>query len=86
MAFDSLPLPLEKWQQIASALKLSPRQQRIVELILANFCDKQILAKLGGRQPTLRTQLKRVFARAGVEDRQGLVILILRMSHEPRHP
>jgi DNA-binding CsgD family transcriptional regulator len=76
-----LPLPPDKWNRIAESLKLSPRQKRIAELILRNQCDKQIVSALGGKLPTLRTQLKRIFHRTGVADRKELVLLICRMSH-----
>ncbi len=76
-----LPLPLKLWNQIAKALKLSPQQKRIVELILRNACDKQIAVLLGIRKPTVRTHLDRVFRRLQVEDRGELILLIFRMSH-----
>lgn len=77
-----LPLPTSQWDRIAKALRLSPRQKQIAELILQNHCDKQIVATLGSRMGTVRTQIHRIFDRTGVTDRQELVLLICRMSHE----
>lgn len=76
-----LPLPPEKWQEIAQALKLSKRHKKIVELILRNRCDKQIAATLGISESTVRTHLDRIFRRLGVDGRQGIVLIVFRMSH-----
>jgi DNA-binding CsgD family transcriptional regulator len=81
-----LPLPQDKWQQIVSQLKLSPKQMRVVELILRNRCDKQIETELGLPHATLRTHLERTFHKAKVCDRRELVILIFAMSHGLRPP
>lgn len=77
-----LPLPPDKWNRIAKALKFSPRQKQIAELILCHCCDKQIVAETGLGLPTVRTYLSRMFTRTGVTDRHELVLLVLRMSHE----
>jgi DNA-binding NarL/FixJ family response regulator len=80
-----LPLPAEKWQQLTERLKLPPQQVRIVELILRNYCDKQIAAALGLKVPTVRTYLHRVFERMGVDDRLGLVLRLFALSHRTDH-
>jgi DNA-binding NarL/FixJ family response regulator len=79
---NPLPLPARKWNRIAKSLRLSPRQKQIAELILQNRCDKQIVAALGSRMGTVRTQIQRMFDRTGVADRHELVLLICRMSHD----
>ena len=76
-----LPLSIDQWHQIAAALKLSPQQKRIVELVLQNRCDKQIAAALQLRPSTVRTYLTRIFGRAGVSDRHELVLKLFAMSH-----
>jgi DNA-binding NarL/FixJ family response regulator len=78
---DNLPLPPEKWRQITDALRLPPQQIRIVELILRNFCDKQIAAAMGLKVPTIRTYLTRIFHHMGVSDRIELVLRVCAMSH-----
>jgi DNA-binding CsgD family transcriptional regulator len=80
---DDPPFPLseERWGTIAAALKLSPRQKEIVELILRNQSDKQIALAVGIKQGTLRTQMERIFDRTGTASRLSLVLLILRISH-----
>jgi DNA-binding NarL/FixJ family response regulator len=76
-----LPIPTGKWIQLVAMLQLSPQQIRIVELILRNCRDKQIAAELQLKVPTVRTHLRRIFDRLGVEDRMELVLLIFAASH-----
>jgi DNA-binding NarL/FixJ family response regulator len=77
-----LPLPPEKWNELIATLKLSPQQTRIVELILRNYCDKQIAAELQLKVPTVRTHLSRIFTRLKIEDRGGLVLMLFAASHQ----
>lgn len=79
-----LPLPREKWEQIAAELKLSPMHRKIVELILHNRCDKQIEADTGISHSTLRTHLSRIFQRLHVQDRLDLILLLFALSHNIR--
>ena len=79
-----LPLPPEKWNQLGQALRLSPQQKRIVELILRNRCDKQIAADMGLGHSTLRTYITRIFHRTGVSDRVELILLVFALSHDIR--
>jgi DNA-binding CsgD family transcriptional regulator len=76
-----LPLPPDKWQEIAKQLGLSPRQIDVVELILRNQCGKQIEDALGMRHGTYRTQIERIFEKADVADQQELVVLLCALSH-----
>lgn len=69
-----LPFANDEWHVIVDRLKFSPRQARIAELILRGRRDKDIAAALGLRLPTVRTYLQRMYLRAGVKDRVGLVI------------
>jgi DNA-binding NarL/FixJ family response regulator len=81
-----LPLSPEKWQQLMQMLQLPPQQIRIVELILRNYCDKQIAAALGLKVPTVRTYLHRIFERLSVGDRLELVLRLFALSHRTDHP
>jgi len=83
--FDSLPpLPLDAdhWQAVFEAMRLSPQQARIVELILRSAGYKEISAALGIAEPTLKTYLQRVFARTGTCGRMQLAMHALAVSHE----
>jgi len=81
-----LPLPLDKWEDIARQLKFSARQKDMVELILCNQCSKQIESALSISHGTYRTQLERVFRKAEVSDQQELIVLLCAMSHGIRRP
>lgn len=76
-AADAPPLlTTEQWRAVVEAMDLSPQQGRIVGLILQNRQDKQIAAELGLSRETVRTYLKRIFLRLGVEGRLGLVLRV----------
>jgi DNA-binding NarL/FixJ family response regulator len=77
-----LPLPLDKWASLLSALQLPLRQQRIVELILRNQCDKQIADMMGLKVPTVRTYKTRIFHRLDVSDRVELILFLFALSHD----
>ena len=79
-----LPLPLDAahWRAIFAALRLSPQQARIVELMLRGAVNRQIAEALGLREPTVRTYLERIFSRLGVRNRMELAMRVLAVSHE----
>lgn len=77
-ARSSLPFPFDAstWAGVVSALGLAPQEARAVECILRGMCDKQVAAALGIGFSTLRTYLRRIFDRLGVEDRVQLVLRV----------
>lgn len=77
-----LPLPANLWDRIAGELRLSAQQRRIAELILCHQCDKQIAARMGIKHPTVRTYIDRLYRRLQVSDREQLILLFFRKSHE----
>ncbi len=87
------PLPLDDrhWQAICQALRLSPRQIAVVELMLRDAGNKEIVAALGISEGTLKTQQKRIFRRTATCSRVQLAMRVLAVSHEidgtgRRHP
>ncbi len=74
---------MANWNRIAAALKLSPQQKRIAELLLRNCRDQQIADELQLKVPTVRTHLRRMFERLKVRDRMELVLMIFADSHQP---
>ena len=66
-----------KWDVHIQTLNLSPRQTKVVGLILRGKRDKEIAADLNLSKHTIRTYLKRLFDRFDVSDRTGLVIHVL---------
>lgn len=84
---ESLPnfLTVDDWQYIVLSLQLSPQQARIVSLILQGKQDKEMAAELGLNRYTIRTYLRRVFDREGLEDRMDLVLHIFGLCSHRRH-
>ncbi|MGA2254568.1 MAG: helix-turn-helix transcriptional regulator [Thermoguttaceae bacterium] len=78
------PLPLEDghWQAVVRAMRLSPQQAKIAELVLRGMCDKQIAAAMGIKEPTIRTYLSRIFARTRTGGRMELAMRVLEVSHK----
>jgi DNA-binding CsgD family transcriptional regulator len=74
---DAIPPPMltpGQWAEVVCAFRLSPQQARIVRLILQNKPDKQIAVELNLNRYTIRTYLKRIFDRLGIDNRLGLVL------------
>lgn len=67
-------LSREKWQAIGLAMNHSPRQLRVVQLMIRGKKHSQIAASLGLSVATVRTYLKRIYARLCVSDRVELAI------------
>jgi DNA-binding CsgD family transcriptional regulator len=80
-----LPIPSARWLAIIDRWHLPPQEARIVELILRNYCDKQIAVTMGLKVPTVRTYLRRAFDRFEVEGRLELVLKIFAASHRISH-
>jgi DNA-binding NarL/FixJ family response regulator len=79
---SELPCDRQLWLAIAGELALSPQQQRITELLLLGYQDKQIAEELQLSVPTVRTYLKRIFDRVGVADRVGLLLHVFAMAQQ----
>ena len=77
-----LPLPDPHWQAIVNALRLSPRQARIVELTLLGAGDKRIATTLGITESTLKTHRQRIAARTGTRGRMELSLRVLAISYQ----
>jgi DNA-binding NarL/FixJ family response regulator len=69
-------LVAEQWKLALRPLNLSGRHSDILLLLLQGKKDKQIARDLGITLNTVRTHMKRVFARFGVADRQELVLIL----------
>ncbi len=79
-----LPLPMDEaiWKTIADRLALSSQQTRIVEQILCGKQDKEVASTLGLTVPTIRTYMKRIYARTGTNDRLTLVLHVFAMAQK----
>jgi len=83
--FPPLPLDDDHWLGIVRAMRLSPQQAKIAELVLRGMCDKQIAAAMGISEPTIRTYLQRIFARTQTHGRMELAMRVLAVSHQVDH-
>ncbi len=66
-----------EWARAQQHLELSPRQAEIVRHILEGKPDKQIALDLGISLATVRTHLRRLFAKYDLGDRLELTLLVL---------
>jgi DNA-binding NarL/FixJ family response regulator len=64
------------WRHVVDMLELSSQQARIVSLILQGRADKDIVEEMRLSRYTIRTYLRRIFDRIGVEDRIGLILRV----------
>jgi DNA-binding NarL/FixJ family response regulator len=76
------PIPPEKWAALMRQLNLSFQQSRVIELILKNYCDKEIAAEMNLKVPTVRTHIGRLFKRLQVENRLALVLKIFALIRD----
>jgi DNA-binding NarL/FixJ family response regulator len=81
-----LPLPLDDahWQAVVQAMRISPQQAKVVELVLRGLCDKQIATALSLSEPTVRTYMDRISARTRTRGRMELAMRVLQVSHQVR--
>jgi len=64
------------WQHVVDTLKLSPQQARMVGLMLQGMQDKQIAAEMKLSLCTIRTYMRRLFDRLGVDSRGGVILRV----------
>ncbi len=62
----------------SAELKISVRELEIARMVADGFSDKEIAWRLGVEVSTVRTHLKRVFAKLGVRRRGGVASLLAR--------
>ena len=62
----------------SAELKLSVRELEIARMVCDDLSDKEIAWRLGVEVSTVRTHLKRVFAKLGVRRRSGVASLLAR--------
>ena len=64
----------------AAELKLSARELEIARMIADDFSDKEIAWRLGVEISTVRTHLKRIFAKLGIRRRGSIASLLAQRS------
>ena len=66
-----------EWARTQRELNLSPRQAQIVRQVLQGKADKQIASGLNISPATVRTHMRRLFAKFNLNDRLELTLLVL---------
>ena len=66
-----------EWAHTQNELGLSPRQAQIVKQVLQGKADKQIAHDLNISLATVRTHMRRLFAKFELSDRLELTLLVL---------
>lgn len=79
-AAPPLPLTPDHWQAIVQTIGLSPRQARIIELMLRDLTDQQIALVLGISESTIETHKLRIRNRTGSSSRVRLAMLVLEIA------
>jgi len=77
-----LPLDADHWQAVCKAMRLSPRQATLVELILRDLGAKNISAVMCIDESTIKTYRQRIFARTGARTRMQLAMHVMAVSHQ----
>jgi DNA-binding NarL/FixJ family response regulator len=71
----------DRWEKVATSLRFTPQEAKIVESLLCGMRDKQIASALRLSVSTVRSHLSRIFIRHKITDRVELVLLVLRRFH-----
>jgi DNA-binding CsgD family transcriptional regulator len=65
-----------EWAQLIADLSLSPQQAKIVRHLFSSLSDKQIAAEMGIAAASVRTHLRRLFLKFGLQDRLELILYV----------
>jgi DNA-binding CsgD family transcriptional regulator len=65
-----------EWSQLTRSLGLTARQADIVQHLMLGESDKQIARELEISVPTVRTHLRKLFQKFGINDRVELILHI----------
>jgi len=67
-----------QWQTIHDRLDIPARQGEVLHHLFDGLSDKQIAERIGIALPTVRSHLRRMYARFEVQDRTELVLFFVR--------
>ena len=67
-----------EWAILFDELSLSPRQREVTQHLFSGLSDKQIAKELEIAIPTVRTHLTRLFSRFDLQDRNELILHVVR--------
>jgi len=65
------------WSEIATALRITPRELQIVQGVFDNLTQKQVASRLSMHEHTAHTHLNRLFKKLNVTTRTELVLRVI---------
>lgn len=80
------PLRDEEIARAAGGMELSSQHMRIISELLLGLPIKLIAARIGSKEETVRTHLKRMYRRFGVRSRMELVLLFISHARDESSP
>lgn len=63
------------------AVGLTPRQQKVVELVMRGMSNREIAAQLLIEEYTVKVHLRDIFHRLNVHRRTAIIAKVLQLSH-----
>ncbi|MGA2065685.1 MAG: helix-turn-helix transcriptional regulator [Thermoguttaceae bacterium] len=70
----------EQWQSIGCRLRLPRRQLQVLQQIFGDTKEATIAARLGISPNTVRTYVRRLYGKVGVNSRLELVLAVTRLA------
>jgi DNA-binding CsgD family transcriptional regulator len=70
-----------QWKVVTTALRLSPREVAVAGLCLNSFSIERVANTLDLSPYTVRTYLKRIYAKAGVHSRYDLLRAVIAIGY-----
>ncbi len=80
------PLSEEEWLCVRDRLELTKKQAEVAALVLQAACDKKVAYELHLGLPTVRTHLRRIYAKANVQDRAELIVRMINIARGKKKP
>jgi DNA-binding NarL/FixJ family response regulator len=77
-----LPVAADHWQAMIDAMKLSPQQAKVAELMVRGAQLKEIASILGIKACSVRNQQERMYAKLGIRCGKELFAHILGVSYQ----
>ena len=81
----TLPLPDDRWSQIASECGLTQRETEIVRSVLDNLDTNDIATRLAIAPRTVRAHLEHVYRKLRLRTRCDLILLVFAASLDGLH-
>ena len=73
----------EESHRVEGLTRLSQREQQVLSRLIAGAPAKGIAAELGVSLPTVRTQIRSLFAKLGVRNQRNAIVLALQAGWQP---